>query len=86
MRETGQIHSALVPDGYAVELEYSAGGVFYRTNSEKYENKSEILEGKNSDPARAKAKNIGFIRDARFIDRTASIAVRGSAGNEIRAD
>ena len=44
MRETGQIHSALVPDGYAVELEYNAGGVFYRTNSEKYENKSEFPE------------------------------------------
>lgn len=32
LRETGQIHSALVPDGYALEHEYNAGGLFYMMN------------------------------------------------------
>lgn len=30
--ETGQIHSVLVPDGYALEHEYNAGGLFYMMN------------------------------------------------------
>lgn len=32
MRETGQQHSALVPDGFAIEIERSIGGVFYQTS------------------------------------------------------
>lgn len=32
MRETGQQHSALVPDGFAMEIERSIGGVFYQTS------------------------------------------------------
>lgn len=42
MRETGQIHSALVPDGFALEHEYTAGGIFYMTNVGKYENRDDL--------------------------------------------
>lgn len=45
MRETGQIHSALVPDGFAFENEYTAGGVFYMTNEGKYENRDDLPKG-----------------------------------------
>lgn len=31
IRETGQIYGALVPDGFALEHEYRAGGKFYLT-------------------------------------------------------
>lgn len=45
IRETGQIHDALVPDGYALEHEYKSGGIFYRTNSDKYEDKKDLPVG-----------------------------------------
>lgn len=45
VRETGQIHSALVPDGYALEHEYNAGGIFHMMNSGKYEKKEDLPEG-----------------------------------------
>lgn len=45
MRETGQIHSALVPDGYALEHEYNAGGIFYMTNTGEYERKEDLPVG-----------------------------------------
>lgn len=51
VRETGQIHHALVPDGFAIEHEYSsqsgrAGEVFYLTNIRaKFNHKSELPEG-----------------------------------------
>lgn len=32
MRETGRRHSALVPDGFAMEIERSIGGMFYQTS------------------------------------------------------
>lgn len=45
MRETGSVHSALVPDGFAVQHKYYAGGTFYRTNTEKYERREDLPEG-----------------------------------------
>lgn len=45
LRETGQIHSALVPNNYALEHEYNAGGLFYMMNSGKYEKKEDLPKG-----------------------------------------
>ena len=45
VRETGQIHSALLPNGYAVEHTYNKGGNFYMTNADTYEKKEDLPEG-----------------------------------------
>lgn len=45
MRETGQIHSSLVPDVFALEHEYTGGGIFYMTNAGKYENRDDLPNG-----------------------------------------
>lgn len=47
MRETGGVHSALVPDGFAIQHKYHAGGTFYLTNTEKYEREEDLPEETN---------------------------------------
>lgn len=43
---TGQIHSALVPEGYAIEHGYRDGGTFFLVSTrEQYDRKEELPEG-----------------------------------------
>ena len=82
IRETGQIHSALVPDGYALEHEYRAGGVFYMCNSGKYEDRKDLPEGtKVLIPKEMKEKPHKFHQEPQTC--CAKTAASGSHGSKI---
>lgn len=84
VRETGQIHSALVPDGYALEHEYNAGGTYYLTNKNHYKNKSDIPEGTVLlIPKEMEAKPHKFHQEPQTC--CAAVAASGIHGSVIRA-
>lgn len=84
IRETGQIHSALVPEGYALEHEYRSGGVFYMCNSEKYEDRKDLPEGtKILVPKEMEGKPHKFHQEPQTC--CANTAASGSHGSKIEA-
>lgn len=82
MRETGQIHSALVPDGFALEHTYTAGGVFYMTNAGKYEDRDDLPKGtKRLIPQELKEKPHKYHQEPQSC--CAALAASGAHGSMI---